>query len=215
MGPYDLCVITRDVEHLNRTHLDVARAALEGGATMIQLREKDLSGDELLRLALELRSLARARGATFIVNDRVDIALASQADGVHLGEHDLPVAVARRLLGPDAIIGASVNNPRRAKEAQDAGASYLGVGPIFPTLSKADAGEAIGLAPLTDITRIASLPMLAIGGLACDNIARVIQAGADGIAVISAVVEAPDMAAAAAALLRCVRQARQAQEQSA
>ena len=218
MATYDLCVITRRVERLNRTHLDVARAALDGGATMIQLREKALSDDALLQLAAELCALTRARGAAFIINDRVDIALASNADGVHLGEDDLPIAVARRLLGPGAIIGATATDPRRAEQAEQDGASYLGVGPIFPTPSKPDAGAPIGFASLTEISRTVSIPVLAIGGIACENVARVIAAGADGIAVISAVAEAENMAAAAAALRRCVEEARKAhrgKEQSA
>jgi thiamine-phosphate pyrophosphorylase len=216
MPSYDLCVITRNVEHLNRTHLDVARAALEGGATIIQFRDKELDSRALLDLATQLRQLTRARGATFIVNDRVDIALASDADGLHLGQDDLPISVARGILAPSALIGASATTPREALAAQQAGASYLGVGPIFPTPSKPDAGEAIGLSALTDIRRAVAIPVLAIGGLTCENIPGVIHAGADGIAVISAVAEAPDMAAAAANLLRCLQQARRgrdAQEQ--
>lgn len=216
MPSYDLCVITRNVEHLNRTHLDVARAALEGGATIIQFRDKELDSRALLDLATQLRQLTRARGATFIVNDRVDIALASDADGVHLGQDDLPISAARGILGPHALIGASATTPPEALAAQQAGASYLGVGPIFPTPSKADAGEAIGLTALTEIRRAVTIPVLAIGGLTCENIPGVIHAGADGIAVISAVAEAPDMAAAAANLLCCLQQARRgrdAQEQ--
>ncbi len=203
---YDLCVITRAVAHLRRGHLEVAQAALAGGATIIQLRDKELSGKALLALAQEMRKLTRAQQAAFIVNDRLDLALASEADGVHLGQEDIPISVARRLLGAKAIIGASVADADQAREAAAAGASYLGVGPVFPTGSKADAGEAIGLEAITHIKRTVSLPVLAIGGLTCDNVKNIIAAGADGAAVISAVTDAPDMIAATATLLACVRE---------
>ena len=209
MPHYDLCVITARSERLRRDHLDIARAALEAGCPMLQLRAKDLSTRELLALGMQLRQLTRDRGALFIVNDRVDIAWAIEADGVHLGEQDLPVAVARRLLGKQAIIGASVITPERAIEAKSGGASYLGVGPIYPTPSKADAGDAIGCAPIGQIKHAAGLPVLAIGGITRDNVAAVIRAGADGVAVISAVSEADDMAGATSALLDAVRAARQ------
>ena len=212
MVSYDLCVVTRDVERLRRGHLEVARAALEGGATMIQFREKDLAGGALLALAEALRDLARAYGATFIVNDRVDIALASGADGVHLGNEDMPIAVARPILGAEAVIGASVDNVRAAQEAEAAGASYLGVGPVYPTGSKADAGAAIGVGRIGKIASAVSIPVLAIGGLTCDNVHTAIEAGADGIAVISAVAEAEDMEDAARLLLHCVRAARRRPE---
>ncbi len=208
MTNFDLCVITREVAHLHRGHLEVAQAALAGGATVIQLRDKERPGKALLSLAQELRQLTRAYQATFIVNDRLDIALASEADGVHLGQDDLSIAIARRLLGPGAVIGASVTTAAQAREAAEAGASYLGVGPIFPTDSKADAGEAIGLAAIIHIGRAVSIPVLAIGGLTCDNVRSVIAAGAEGVAVISAVTDAPNMIAATAALLACIREAR-------
>jgi thiamine-phosphate pyrophosphorylase len=205
---FDLCVITAQAERPRRGHVDVARAALEGGATIIQLREKELPGRAMLELAEQIRALTREHGAAFVVNDRVDIVLAAEADGAHLGVDDMPIAAARRLLGAERLIGASVDNPSDAAEAQAAGASYLGVGPVFPTGSKADAGDAIGLGPIGAIKRTVSIPVLAIGGLTCDNVEGVIRAGADGIAVISAVAGAADMAAAARALRECVSSAR-------
>jgi thiamine-phosphate pyrophosphorylase len=209
MSQYDLCVITARSERLHRDHLDVARSALDAGCPMLQLRAKDLSTRELLSLGTQLRQLTRECGALFIVNDCVDIAMAVEADGVHLGEQDLPVAVARRLLGKQAIIGASVTTPERAIQAKSDGASYLGVGPIYPTPSKADAGDAIGCAPVGQIRDAAGLPVLAIGGITRDNVAAVIRAGADGVAVISAVSEADDMVGATSALLDAVHAARQ------
>jgi thiamine-phosphate pyrophosphorylase len=160
---FDLCVITAQAERPRRGHVDVARAALEGGATIIQLREKELPGRAMLELAEQIRALTREHGAAFVVNDRVDIVLAAEADGAHLGVDDMPIAAARRLLGAERLIGASVDNPSDAAEAQAAGASYLGVGPVFPTGSKADAGDAIGLGPIGAIKRTVSIPVLAIG----------------------------------------------------
>jgi thiamine-phosphate pyrophosphorylase len=206
MKALDLCVITRQVERLGRSHVDVARAALQGGAPAIQLREKSVSDRALWELAQELRRLAREHGALFIVNDHVDIAAAVEADGVHLGEDDLPIAEARRILGPDAIVGASVANPQEALSAEAEGADYVSVGPVFATTSKPDAGDAIGVAPIAEIKRTVARPVLAIGGINCENVDAAIAAGADGIAVISAVAEAENMAAATAELLRLVRE---------
>ncbi len=212
-----LCVITHRVERLRRGHLEVARAALEGGASMIQLREKNVTDRELWALAREMRRMARKRGAGFVVNDRVDIALAAEADGVHLGADDLPVAAARRMLGPGAVIGASVANAEEARAAEAAGATYVSVGSVFETSSKSDAGEAIGIGPIGDIRRATALPVLAIGGINSDNVDAVIRAGAHGVAVISAVSEAGDMVEATSNLGRLIRKARSCsaeQEQS-
>ncbi len=209
MPRYDLCVITARSDRLRRDHLDVAGAALQAGCPMLQLRAKDLSTRNLLSLGARLRQLTRDCGALLIVNDRVDIALAVEADGVHLGEQDLPISIARRLLGKQAIIGASAATPERAIAAKSHGASYIGVGPIYSTSSKADAGDAIECAAIEQIKDAAGLPVLAIGGITRDNVAAVIRAGADGVAVISAVSEADDMAGATSALLDAIRAARQ------
>ncbi len=175
---------------------------------MIQLREKGLPTRALLELAEQVRALTREHSAAFVVNDRVDVALAAEADGVHLGMEDMPLAAARRLLGAERLIGASVGDPAEAGQAEAAGASYLGVGPVFATGSKADAGDPIGLGAVSEIKRAVSIPVLAIGGLTCDNVEKVIEAGADGIAVISAVAGAADMVAAARALRERVQKTR-------
>ncbi len=208
-GPYELCVITRDVPRLGRTHLEVARAALQGGARFLQFRDKEMSTRALLATARALRQLTREAGAWLVVNDRVDIALAVGAEGVHVGNEDMPLALARRLLGAQAIIGASVDTVEAARAAQAAGADYLGVGPVYPTGSKADAGAAIGLGRLQEIARATELPILAIGGLTVENTAAVIRAGAAGVAVISAVTDAEDMARATEALREAVTAARE------
>jgi thiamine-phosphate diphosphorylase len=204
----DLCVITQRVPRLGRDHLAVARAALEGGARTIQFREKEMTTRERLAIARELRQLTRAHAAALIVNDEVDVALAVGADGVHLGTDDMPVGIARRLLGSDAAIGASVANVREAQADEAMGATYVSVGSIFATGSKPDAGEAIGLQPLGEIKRAVHLPVLAIGGINCDNVEAAIRAGADGVAVIGAVAEADDMVAATRKLVRLIAAAR-------
>lgn len=208
MVDFDLCVITRRVEHLNRSHLDVARAALRGGARIIQLRDKSLPDRVLWEVARTMQRLARESGAIFIVNDRPDIALAAEADGVHLGQEDIPIEAARRILGPEAVIGASVADAREARSGEEQGATYVSVGSVFPTTSKADAGEAIGLAPIREIKRATRLPVIAIGGINRDNVEAVVQGGADGVAVISAVAEAEDMVAATRELRRLIAKAR-------
>jgi thiamine-phosphate pyrophosphorylase len=210
---YDLCVITRAVPHLGRDHLVVARAALEGGARFLQFREKEMTTRELVDTAGKLLQLARAFEAVLVVNDRVDVALAAGADGVHVGESDLPVAIARQVLGPGAIIGASAATVESARAAEAEGADYLGIGPIFPTGSKADAGKAIGLRPLTAIRAAVKIPVLGIGGISASNAGEVIRAGAEGVAVISAISDAEDMAGATAELLRSIAGAQDTQEQ--
>lgn len=207
MTELQLCVITARVPSLGRDHIDVACAALEGGARMIQLRDKEASTAELLRLAEAIAPHCRQRGAVFIVNDRVEVALAVNADGVHLGPEDLPVAVARRLLGPAATVGASVANVEEAREAEAAGASYVSVGAVYATSSKPDAGAPVGPDAVTEVRRAVRVPVLAIGGITCDNVEAVIEAGADGVAVISAVAHAPDMVEATRCLLARIRRA--------
>ncbi len=207
-APFDLCVITSRSARFGRGHLDVAQAALDGGCRFLQLRDKGLSSRALLELGRQIRQLCREYQAVFVVNDRLDIALAAEADGVHLGQDDLPIAEARRLLGPEAIIGASANTVEAARRAEAEGASYLGVGPVYATASKEDAGTAIGLSPIANIKASVGLPALAIGGINRDNVSAVIGAGADGVAVISAVSEAEDMVKATVGLIEAIRAAR-------
>lgn len=206
MSPFPLCVITARVPRLGRDHQQVAQAALVGGAPMVQLRDKELSTVDFLEVAEQMRKLTRDHGATLIINDRWTVAFLVEADGVHLGPEDKPVATVRHLLGPEAVIGASVASVEEAQAAEAAGASYVSVGAIYATPSKADAGEPIGLQPIGDIKRAVTLPVLAIGGITCDNVEAVIRAGADGVAVISAVAEAEDMVGATRALLARIRQ---------
>ena len=175
---------------------------------MVQLRDKELGTRALVALGEEMSRLLRPQGVLLVVTDRVDVALAVGADGVHVGDEDMPVALARRLLGPQAIIGVSVATPEQAQAAAREGASYVSASAVFPTPSKADAGEPIGLAAVRAIRAAVGLPLLAIGGITVHNVGEVIAAGADGVAVISAVTEAEDMAQATAALRQAVREAR-------
>lgn len=197
-----LCVITDE-----RTDpVELARMALEGGTGIVQLRRKTASGRQLYEWALRIQELCREQEALFIVNDRVDIALAMKADGVHLGQQDMPASAARALLGPETIIGVSVSSAAEAAKAAEEGASYIGVGHIFATFSKEKLSEPLGTAAIRPIGKAAGLPVIAIGGIEHDNAAEVIRAGASGIAVISAVSDSDDPATAARELVRRIRQ---------
>jgi len=191
-----------------RDMLSVASAALDGGATVIQLRDKIASTRVLIEEGLALRALTRERGALLIVNDRVDVALAVEADGAHVGQDDMPAGLARQLLGPDRILGVSAANMEEAEEAVAGGADYLGVGPIFPSLGKADAGPATGGELLTELARRYTTPLVAIGGITAENATEVVRAGACGVAVITAVVYAEDITAASRQLRLAVDTAR-------
>lgn len=187
-------------------------AALEGGATAIQLRAKTLSTRDQIRLGQELRRLTREAGALLLVNDRVDVARAIEADGVHLGQDDLPPPVARAILGSGAIVGGSAGNLDELAHALAEGVDYLGVGPIYPTGTKPDAGEAIGPEGLRRIRERTTLPIVGIGGITAANVGPVIAAGADGAAVIAAVIGAADVVAAARQLRAAIETALAARE---
>jgi thiamine-phosphate diphosphorylase len=189
----------------DRELVEVVRAALAGGAPSIQLRAKTEPTRETVALAERLREETARHGALFFVNDRVDVALAVGADGAHLGDDDLPLPAARRITPPGFLIGRSVETADEARRALADGADYLGVGTLFLTPSKTDTGPAIGLEGLSRVARAAGgTPVVAIGGIDESNAAAVARAGADGVAVIRAVMKAEDPAAAAAALIRAV-----------
>jgi len=190
-----------------RDMLSVAEAAIAGGATVIQLRDKTASIRQLVEDGLALRRLTRQHGVLLIVNDRVDVALAVEADGAHVGQDDMPADLARRLLGPDRLLGVSAGSLEEAEAATAAGADYLGVGPIYATRAKADAGAPTGPALLRAIAERVETPLAAIGGITAENADEAIRAGAVGVAVITAVVAADDIAAAARALRRVVEAA--------
>lgn len=201
-----LHVLTDHTLARGRDLLTVVSAALDGGATVIQLRNKTASTRTLYEEGLALRSLTRERGALLIVNDRIDVALAVDADGAHVGQEDMPGPLARQLLGPERILGISAANVDEARDAIAAGADYLGVGPIYATQSKSDAGEATGTALLTELTKLSPTPLVAIGGISTLNAKATVQAGAIGLAVISAIMSAEDVTQATRTLLRSVEE---------
>lgn len=194
---YDLYVVTDEKIGRGRSHAELAARAVAGGADVIQLRDKYLSGRALFDAALTVREITLDAGALFIVNDRLDVALASGADGVHLGAGDLPIREARRIAPPGFIIGASVGSAATAVRAAVEGADYVALSPTFATGSKNDAGPGHGLMMLSAVRTAVSLPLVAIGGITPANVDDVIAAGADGVAVISAVVGKDDVTAAA------------------
>ena len=178
-------------------------AALAAGIRIVQVREKEGTARRALEIALALRGVTRERRALLLVNDRLDLALAAGADGVHLGQDDLPVATARAILGPDALIGLSITDPAQLEAADARGADYLGVGAVFPTGSKSDA-RYTGLELLAAARAAVDLPIVAIGGITVENAAAAVRAGADVLAVISAITLAPDPRRTARELLEIV-----------
>ena len=173
---------------------EVARAALEGGADALQLREKDLPDREVLALAYELRRVTERYGALFIVNDRADISRAARADGVHVGQDDLPAAEARRVLGEGGVVGVSTHSVAQALAAEDA--DYIGVGPMFATATKGY-GEGRGPDLVRSVRAAVGKPIVAIGGITVERTAELFAAGADCVAVCSAIIAAEDVEAAA------------------
>lgn len=205
---YSLYVITDSRLARGRSHLEVVGAAVRGGATVIQYREKDAPAREMIENALALLDLCRTHNVPLVINDRVDVALAVDADGVHVGQDDMPAAIARKLIGRNKIVGVSAANPDEARAAIADGADYLGVGAIFATGSKSDAGTSIGMPGLIQVARVSSVPVVGIAGINSSNAASVIRAGASGVAVISAVVGADNIEQAARELRTIVDQAR-------
>lgn len=186
-------------------HEELARAAAERRVPILQLREKDLPDRDVLALAVSLKRVTAETGTLLIVNDRPDIAAAADADGVHLGQDDLDPASARKLMGPDKVIGISTNTVEEIPAAAAAGVDYIALGPVFPTPTKPDSRRPIGLDGLSERTRLApDTPKVAIGGLNATNAAGALAAGADFVAVISAVCGAEDPAAAIDSLQRAM-----------
>ena len=182
-----LHVIT-DTELQNRfSHLELARMAISGGADTIQFRQKEGSTRKMIESARAIKNLCTNAGTTFIVNDRLDVAIASDSDGVHLGQDDFPIPLAREILGDNKIIGGSAVRLEEAQKCLEEGADYIGFGPVYPTTSKEDAGPVTGLDLMKEVIDKVPLPLIAIGGVNDKNTPEVMRAGAYGIAVISAV----------------------------
>ncbi|MCQ2056373.1 MAG: thiamine phosphate synthase [archaeon] len=198
----DICVVTDDKLSNGLSHVEVARLSYEGGADIVQLRVKD-NDPRFLDWAIKISRISRSLHKLFIVNDNVDIALLSEADGVHVGQSDMPVKHIRKLVPKDFIIGVSVGNIEEAVKAEKDGASYVALSPVFDTLSKSNIGPGKGIGMLAMIRKVIKIPLIAIGGIKRENVASVIGAGADGVAVISAVVSRKDIPAAVKDI-RCI-----------
>jgi thiamine-phosphate pyrophosphorylase len=186
-----------------RSNIDVVQQMIVGGVKIIQYREKrpHTSHPIMLDECKQLRALTRKQGVLFIVNDHVDIAMLTDADGVHVGQDDLPVDQVRKLVGPDKIIGLSTHSPQQAQEAMEVGADYIGVGPIFSTQTKADVCDPVGLEYLTYAVKNVTIPFVAIGGIKAHNIEQISRLGAKTICLVTEIVGADDIAAMTRTLL--------------
>ena len=200
MIDYSLYLVTDRALSLGRSTVEVVRAAIRGGVSCVQLREKGCSTREFMDEARLLKALLAGTGVPLFINDRLDVALAVGADGVHLGQNDMHISDARRLVGERLVIGISAESVADAIRAEAEGADYIGVSPVFTTPTKMDTAPPLGLEGLREIRRAVSLPLVAIGSIRHDHAAEVPRAGADGLAVVSAIVSAPCPRTAAAAL---------------
>ena len=192
---YPLYAITSEEHSLGRNNGEVVRDMLAGGIKIIQYRQKEKSRREKYLECIEIRRMTEIVGATFIVNDDVDIALAVKADGVHLGQEDMPIEVARELVKEEMIIGRSTHSPRQALDAIMRGADYIAIGPIFPTQTKQDLCPAVGLEYLDYAVKNVTIPFVAIGGIKLHNLPEVLAHGAYCVAMITEIVSAPDICA--------------------
>lgn len=199
LNPQDLLLYlcTDRVLSLGRPITEAVEEAITGGVTMVQLREKEASTGEFYRIALEVRAVTRRLRVPLVINDRLDIALAAGAEGLHIGQSDLPLSAARRVAGDRLFIGISASTVEEALRAEAEGADYLGVGAVYPTGSKADAGRVIGLKGLEEIRAAVKIPVVGIGGVNASNAAEVMKTGAAGISLISGILSRPDIQAAA------------------
>jgi len=201
---FRLYLITDRMQTAGRALPAVVADALRGGLRAVQLREKDLDAAQLFELAAELRHLTRKYDAKLLINDRIDVALAVAADGVHLGKAGLPVSAARRILGSQQLIGYSAHSLDEALCAQQDGADFVTMGPVYQTPSKALYGEPLGLRALADAARVVTIPVFALGGVKQASVAEVLAAGARGVALISAIMAAPDPTFETESLLRSI-----------
>jgi len=200
-----LHVLTDKVLQSRFSHLELARMAIKGGADTIQFRQKVGATREMIEIVRQLKKLCMDSGVTLVVNDRIDVAIAAEADGVHLGQDDFPIPLARKLLGKSRIIGGSAATLEEAQKCLAEGADYIGFGPVYPTTSKEDADPVTGINLLKQAVESISLPIIAIGGINTENTPEVIRAGARGIAVISAVCCQEDPEQATRALRQAIQ----------
>lgn len=205
---YSLYLVTDRGLARGRSTLDIVTAAVSGGVTCVQLREKNCPTLEFIEQALAIKNFLKAREVPLIINDRLDVALAAAADGVHLGQNDMPLEMARRIAGRSMLIGISAESVQDAVAAEEGGADYLGVSPIYATPTKSDTAPPLGLEGLREVRKRVKIPLVAIGGLNESNAAEVIRQGADGVAVVSAIVAADDPGTSAINLKQIIDEAR-------
>ncbi len=208
--PFDLSLYLVTDEGLAgpRGVVETVRAAIAGGVTLVQLRDPHGKGGYQVEIARALLAILRPHGIPLIINDRVDVALAVDADGVHVGQSDIPAGLVRQMIGPDRILGLSISKADELAAPDLAAADYLGIGPIFATPTKTNAAAPIGFDGLGTLTAATSLPVVAIGGLKAEHVGPSLAAGAAGLAVVSAIMAAADPAAAAAAFSAAIAKAR-------
>jgi thiamine-phosphate pyrophosphorylase len=204
---YSLYLVTDRGLAQGRSTLDIIRSAVQGGVTCVQVREKECSTLDFIEQAQSIKEYLQSRAVPLIINDRVDVALAVEADGVHLGQTDMPLHMAKKIIGDSMIIGISVESLADAIAAEKGGADYLGVSPIYATPTKTDTAPPLGLEGLRAIRQKVNLPLVGIGGLNRDNAAAVIRHGGDGVAVVSAIVTADDPMQAAGDLKQIIDEA--------
>jgi thiamine-phosphate pyrophosphorylase len=205
---YSLYLVTDRGLARGRSTLEIVKAAVSGGVTCIQLREKDCSTLEFIEQAVAIKNFLETRQIPLIINDRLAVALAVGADGIHLGQTDMPLGIAKKIAGPSMLIGISAESVQDAIEAENSGADYLGVSPIYATPTKTDTAPPLELQGLREIRSRVKIPLVGIGGLNKSNAAEVIQNGGDGVAVVSAIVAADDPELAARTLKQIIDEAR-------
>jgi thiamine-phosphate pyrophosphorylase len=204
-GSWNIYLVTDRAFSKGRSTLEIVEAAVAGGVSAVQLREKDLGTRDFYEEGLRIRDFLRSSGVPLIINDRIDLALALDADGVHLGQSDMPLDVARRILGPDRLIGVSVEKPEHINDEAMIYANYLGISPIFLTSTKPELDTSWGVEGLRRVRSLTKLPLVGIGSIKLENAAEVIKAGADCVAVVTAIVAADDPREATRLLLEEVR----------
>ena len=197
---YSLYLVTDRALSLGRSNFEVIQAAVRGGVTLVQLREKEKTTKEFYQEGLEIRAYLKSRNIPLIINDRIDITLALDAEGVHLGQEDMPIDIARKILGPKKIIGASVFTPEEAETAEALGADYLSLSPIFITQTKPELIQHLGIEGIPPLRQVVQIPVVGIGSLNQANAYEAVKTGLDGVAVVSAICSQEDPRAAAAAI---------------
>ncbi len=199
-----LYLVTDRCLSLGRSLIEVVEKAVAGGVTMVQLREKDCSTREFIELAIAVKKIIASHHVPLIINDRVDVALAAEADGIHVGQSDMSCHLVRKLMGKKAIIGLSIENEEQAKESADWDIDYIGISPVFSTPTKTDTAPALGIEGIHRIQKLTPHRMVGIGGINQSNLHKIIHAGAEGVALVSAICSAPDITLSARELKQLI-----------